>query len=145
MSFNNSKDIFNDESIVSRHINNRRYIHKSPQQKVSPVKPDAFVYPEQEKALSLVQIDGLSEREIWDIGDNKIFKNAHKSSKEKFKTIARADMIVRNLKTLNISGFCIKRDNAGFDRHVTAISNMEKRLFANQLSLSCKLVIRLDY
>ena len=136
MSFNNLEDVFNDDSIVSRHINNKRYIHKNPQQSISPVKPDAFVYPEQEKALSLVQIDGLSEKEIWDIGDNEIFKKAHN------KTIARADMVVRNLKKLNINGFSITRDDDGFNRHVTAISNMEKRLFANQLSLSCKLVIR---
>ena len=142
MSSNTLGNIFNDDSIVSRHINKRRFIHKSSQPNISSVTPDAFVYPEQEKALSLVHIDGLNENEIWDIGDNKIFKNAHQSSKERFKTIARADMVVRNLKALNIKGFDIKRDDDGFERHVTAISNIEKKLFANQLSLNCKLIIR---
>ncbi|MDR2427401.1 MAG: hypothetical protein LBD19_00420 [Endomicrobium sp.] len=64
------------------------------------------------------------------------------SSREKFKTVARADMNVGKLKSLQIDGFDIKRDDTEFERHVTAISNMEKQVFAVKLSLNCEAKMR---
>ncbi|MDR1196590.1 MAG: hypothetical protein LBL00_08985 [Endomicrobium sp.] len=130
---------FGDNSSVSRFINDRRHLKKD---EIVKITPDAFIYPKENKALSLVHIDGLTEQEIWDIGDTKIFKNARLSSREKFKTVARADMNVGKLKNLRIEGFFIERDDSEFERHVTAVSNMEKQVFAIKLSLNCEAIIR---
>jgi hypothetical protein len=64
---------------------------------------------------------------IWDIWDTKIFKKTPLSSGKKFKTVARADMNVGKLKSLQIDGFEIQRDDREFERRVTAVSNMENK------------------
>lgn len=129
---------FDNLSTVSRHIKDRRHFNIDK----NIIKTDAFIYPKNDKALSLVCIDGLSEEEIWDIGDNEVFKNVDKSSKEKFKTIARADIQVLKLKKLHIDGFKIECDNDGFKRHVTALSSLEKHFFAKILAFNSNLKIR---
>ncbi|MDR0398638.1 hypothetical protein [Candidatus Endomicrobiellum devescovinae] len=130
---------FCDESTVSRFINDRRHLKKDD---IIKITPNAFIYPKENKTLSLVHINNLTESEIWDISDTKIFKNVRLSSREKFKTVARADMNVGKLKSLQIDGFDIKRDDTEFERHVTAISNMEKQVFAVKLSLNCEAKMR---
>jgi hypothetical protein len=133
------KEQLTDESIVARFIKDRRNLIKRNPMRVSA---NAFIYPKDNKALSLAHIDGLSIEEIWNFGDTVVFKNALLVSNEKFKTVARADMNVGKLKSLSIEGFNICRDNSEFDRHVTAISNMEKQAFAVRLSANCELIIR---
>ncbi|MDR3306350.1 MAG: hypothetical protein LBS61_01540 [Endomicrobium sp.] len=139
MTCENSEPVFCDESAVSRFIKDSRHLKKND---IVTVTPDAFVYPKKDKALSLAHIDGLTDTVIWDIGDTKIFKKTPLSSGQKFKTVARSDMNVGKLKSLQIDGFEIQRDNSEFGRHVTAISNMEKQVFAVKLSLNCEAKIR---
>jgi hypothetical protein len=67
---------FCDESTVSRFINDRRHLKKDD---IIKITPNAFIYPKENKALSLVHINNLTESEIWDISDTKIFKNARLS------------------------------------------------------------------
>ncbi|MCA6072807.1 MAG: hypothetical protein LE178_04655 [Endomicrobium sp.] len=124
-----------DSDTVTRFVNNRNCIEKNTSVRFSP---NAFMFPKSDKALSLVHIDGLSADDIWNLGDTKVFANVKLSAKEKFKTVARADMIVGELKKVFINdGFCIERDNCDFDRHVTALSNMEKQQFATKLAINC--------
>ena len=124
-----------DSDTVTRFVNNRDCIKKNTSVYFSP---NAFIFPKSDKALSLAHIDGLSAECIWNLGDTKVFANVKLRSKEKFKTVARADMIVGELKEVFIGdGFSIERDNSDFDRHVTASSSMEKQQFATKLAINC--------
>ena len=128
--------VFCDSSTVSRFTKDSCHIKRK--EGVITITPDAFIYPEGVKEISLAHIDRLCNKKIWFLGDNEVFKN----TKPKRNAVARADMNVGKLKNCSIIGFDIKRDDLEFDRHVTAYSNMEKYLFATKLSLNCSVIVR---
>jgi hypothetical protein len=126
---------FNDASFVSRFTNklSGKDKHISQDKKMNP---SAFIYPQDEKAVSLVHIDGLNETQIWDIGDNCVYKTCLSKPK------ARGDINVGLIKSLNLKNLCIERNDEGFLRHVNAHCDIEKYIFAIQLSLLCKTIFR---
>lgn len=128
------KSNLTDTDNITRFVKDKNYINKKGSE--PKITADAFVYPKTEKEISMAHINGLSEFEIWNIGDNSIFKNSLS------KTKARADINVGSAKDTGITGLIILRDNSEFERHVTVSSDMEKTEFAHLLSLIAKTVIR---
>lgn len=124
---------FNDSSNVTRFINSKKQKTRDNSGQMTAT-PDAFIYPKDEPELSLAHIDKLNDRRIWWIGDNRVFRNAHA------KTIARADMSVKQLTLASFENFSINRDNLEFWRHVTAKTTMDKYLWATKLSMLAHLV-----
>jgi hypothetical protein len=131
----NIAENFNDASFVSRFTNkiSGKDSHITKDKKMSP---SAFMYPQDEKAVSLVHIDGLNETQIWNIGDNCVYKTALSKPK------ARGDIKVEAIKALHLKNLFIERDDDGFQRHVNAYCDIEKNIFAIQLSMLCSIVLR---
>lgn len=131
-------DVFTDTSTISRFVKDKRHIKKNHLTNVGyMITPDAFIYPKEEKEISMVHTDGISEDEKWEIGDNEVFKNT------KQKSIGRADIIVKDIKNLPVKNITVQRDNLEFDRHVTvAALEIDKQIFAHRLSMISKAVKR---
>lgn len=129
---------FTDNSTISRFVKDKRHIKKNNLTNEGyRITPDAFIYPKEEKEMSMVHTDGLTEDDKWEIGDKEVFKNTKQNS------IGRADLIVKDIKRLPVKELVIQRDNLEFERHVTvAAMEIDKQIFAHQLSMISKAVKR---